>query len=72
MKYNYDISKKKSIQIIIDRFDKDIKNEIDKTGLKKEYILSYWHKLLFIETLYLDIEDWKKIRKNEYLEKFDE
>ena len=50
---------------ILEQYNKQIKKEIN-IYKKKELCLSYWNKLLFIESKNLDINDWRKIRKDKY------
>jgi hypothetical protein len=63
--------KLKSIDDIIEEFDEQIKSEYKFAVGDKEKCPSYWHKLLFIKTLYLDTNDWRKIRVGDYWEIID-
>lgn len=66
MKYEFKSTGDKKIDGIIKQFDKQIKSEYKTAGGDKEKCPSYWHKLLFIKTLHLDINDWRKIRVGDY------
>lgn len=55
----------KKIDSIIKQFDKQIKKEYEAAGDKEE-CPSYWHKLLFLKTMNLDLNDWRKIRVSDY------
>ena len=52
-------------EYIIKRFDYKIKEEIKHKKIK-ENCNSYWEKLLFIETLNFDLDDWEKVRTGDY------
>tara|TARA_R110002167_G_C12191682_1_gene605756 strand:- start:59 stop:340 length:282 start_codon:yes stop_codon:yes gene_type:complete len=56
----------KEIDKAVIRFDKQIKKEYIFSKGKKEKCVSYWNKILFLETFYLDINDWRKIRRGNY------
>lgn len=68
MKYKFKGTDDKKIDEIINQFDKQIKLEYKSAGGDKERCPSYWYKLLFLKTLYLDINDWRKIRVGDYWE----
>jgi hypothetical protein len=61
---------------VIKQFDKQIKEEAKQKNsagkvlciISEKQRPSYWKKLLFINSIDLDISDWKKIRDNEYWE----
>lgn len=50
---------------MIEQFNKQIRQELKKYK-KQELCLSYWNKMLFIESENLDINDWRKIRTDKY------
>jgi len=56
----------KKIDVIIKQLDRQIKKEYKSAGGNKENCPSYWHKLLFLKTLDLNINDWRKIRSGDY------
>ena len=66
MNYNFKLSRNKEIDKLIRKFDKQIKNEYLEYSGDKDKCPSYWHKLLFINTLDFTIDDWKKLRTKEY------
>ncbi len=68
MKYEFKSTGDKKIDGIIKQFDKQIKLEYKSAGGDKEKCPSYWHKLIFIKTLCLDVKDWCKIRVGDYWE----
>jgi len=51
---------------VIKQFDKQIKEEYKNSNGIIKLCSSYWKKLLFINSIDLDISDWKKIRDEEY------
>jgi len=51
---------------LIIKFDRQINQERKSLNLNKEECPSYWHKLVFLKTLNLDLDDWRNIRKNDY------
>jgi len=51
---------------IIKQFDRQIQKEYNNYNGKKELCPSYWNKLIFLETLHFNINDWRKIRDNDY------
>jgi hypothetical protein len=53
------------MNFILEQYNKQIKKEIN-IYKKKELCLSYWNKLLFIESINLNIKDWQIIRTNNY------
>jgi hypothetical protein len=50
---------------MIEQFNKQIRQELKKYK-KQELCLSYWNKMLFIESENLNINDWRKIRTDKY------
>lgn len=58
----------KNIDEVIKQFDRQIKKEYLNADGEKELCSSYWKKLLFINSIDLNISDWKKIRDYEYWE----
>lgn len=68
MKYEFKSTGDKEIDRIIKQFDKQIKKEYKYAGGDKEKCPSYWHKLLFLKTINLDLNDWRKIREGDYWE----
>lgn len=71
MKYEFKSTGDKKIDSIVKQFDKQIKKEYKNVGGDKERCPSYWHKLLFLKTMNLDLTDWMKIRTGDYWEKRD-
>jgi hypothetical protein len=71
MKYEFKSTGDKKIDSIVKQFDKQIKKEYKNAGGDKERCPSYWHKLLFLKTMNLDLTDWMKIRTGDYWEKRD-
>ena len=60
------------MKLIIERFDKQIKREMTDFNLKnKKECPSYWKKELFLLTRNMDINDWSKIRDENYWVKRD-
>jgi len=66
MKSEFKSTGNKEIDRSIKIFDKQIKKEYKSAGKDKEKCPSYWHKLLFLKTLDLNINDWRKIRSGDY------
>jgi hypothetical protein len=66
MRYNYIDTYDETVNQIIRQFDKQIKIEYKQFKGKKEDCPSYWHKLIFIETLDLETYEWKSIRGKDY------
>lgn len=66
MKYKFKTTGNKQIDKIILQFDKQIQEEYKQNEGLKERCPSYWHKLIFLETMNLDINDWRKIRSGNY------
>ena len=66
MKYEFQSTGNKEIDRSIKQFDKQIKKEYKSAGGDKKKCPSYWHKLLFLKTLDLNISDWRKIRSGDY------
>jgi hypothetical protein len=58
----------KEIDRIIKRFDKQIEREYEECDENEKKCPSYWHKLLFINTLDFTINDWNKLRDKDYWE----
>ena len=50
-------------------FDLQIKKEYEEAEGVKEKCISYWGKILFIKTKDFTIDDWRKIRDDEYYDK---
>jgi hypothetical protein len=65
-KYEFISCGNRKIDEVIIQFDKQIKKEYLNADGQKELCSSYWKKLLFINSIDLDISDWKKIRDEEY------
>ena len=55
---------------IIKKFDKDIWWQ-KKSYLREDNCPSYWRKQIFIQSVDLDISDWKIIRVGDYYQKRD-
>jgi len=53
---------------VLATFDKQIKREYPEAGGDKNKCISYWQKLLFIESNKLSIDDWRNIRVGDYWE----
>ena len=66
MKYKFKTTGNKQIDKIILQFDKQIQEEYKLNNGVKERCPSYWYKLIFLETINLDINDWRKIRSGDY------
>ena len=56
-----------SVKKIINLFNKQIKRELVDFSSEEE-CPSYWHKTLFVESLDLSFEDWRKIQTDEYID----
>ena len=54
------------LNIIIKKFDEQIKKEYRNANGDKKKCPSYWGKLIFLETMNFNINDWNKIRVGEY------
>lgn len=65
MKYNFFKKRDLNTKEIIKRFNYQIEEEI-KQEIIKENCKSYWEKLLFIETLNFNLNDWEEIRVGDY------
>jgi len=50
---------------ILETFDRQIKKELIEFGEKNE-CPSYWAKNIYLQSLNMDISDWKKMRDEEY------
>ena len=66
MKYEFKSTGNKNVDSIIKQFDKQIKIEYKSAGGDKKKCPSYWDKLIFLKTLNLDINDWRKIRSGDF------
>ena len=66
MKYKFKSTGYNQIDKAIIQFDKQIKKEYKNAGGDKQKCPSYWHKLLFLKTMNLDLNDWRKIRVGDY------
>ncbi len=66
MKNKYKESRNKNVKILIEQFDKQIKIEYKQAKGKKEECQSYWNKLLFLQAIDLDFNDWRIIASEDY------
>ena len=66
MKYQFNESGNNNIDYVVKKFDNQIKKEYKSSYGNKYTCESYWSKSLFIESLELTIDDWRKIRTEEY------
>ena len=66
MKYKFKSTGDNQIDKAIAQFDEQIKKEYRSAGGDKKKCPSYWHKLLFLTTMDLDLNDWRKIRVGDY------
>ena len=66
MKYEFKSTGNKEVDKVIKEFDKQIKKEYKSANGKKENCISFWGKRIFLKTLNLDINDWRKIRSGNY------
>jgi len=71
MKYKFKSTGDVLADKVIIKFDEQIKKEYKSAGGDKEKCQSYWHKLLFLKTMNLDLNDWRKIRAGDYWSKRD-
>jgi hypothetical protein len=66
MKYNYKPTVDEDVNRLIFIFDNQIKREYVTHNGNKFQCPSYWHKLIFLESLDMEIMDWRKLRNDEY------
>ena len=57
----------RQIEKQLKKFDKQIRNEYSNANGDKYKCQSYWAKMIFLESIELDIYDWRKIRSGNYL-----
>ena len=68
VRYEFESTGNKEIDILVHKFDEQIKNEYKRCGGQKELCPSYWNKLIFLEYINLDHLDWREIRSGKYWE----
>lgn len=67
-RYSFKSYKNGAIVKILKTFDEQIKREYKINNGVKERCVSYWNKILFIDSLYLTPYDWRIIRDRQYWE----
>jgi len=66
MRYKYTPTQDDDINRLILIFDRQIENEYPINNGNKFRCPSYWHKLIFLESLNMSIEHWRVLRDDEY------
>jgi len=64
--YEFKSTMDEKVDELVKQFDNQIKKEYKTARGNKHNCPSYWHKLIFLKSINLSINDWREIRTGDY------